>query len=104
MGFIGMDEYVLGDVEKGIDLERLKMFRHKMQSVTYEAEECINCWARHICAGNCPANNEQHNKDIFKPHGRGCEWLKFKLEVAMWAASEISLKKPSRLEGYRPVR
>jgi uncharacterized protein len=103
MGFIGMADFKLGTVFEGFDLERLKTFRHQMRSVIFEAEECRDCWARNICAGNCPANNQQHNKKIFEPYERGCDWLKFQLEVAMWAASEIKSKKPSRLEGYEPV-
>jgi uncharacterized protein len=103
MGFIGMKDYRLGDVSSGVDLEILEKFRHKMRSVIHEAEECADCWARHICAGNCPANNEQHNQEIFKPYKRGCEWLKFQLEVAMWVASEMSSTKVSSLEGYEPV-
>jgi uncharacterized protein len=103
IGFVGMPEYRLGDVKSGIDLELLKEFRFRMRSVTHEATECRDCWARFICAGNCPANNEQHNRNLFKLYVRACNWLKYKLEVAMWVASEINSKTPSRLDGYRPV-
>jgi uncharacterized protein len=103
IGFVGIPEYSLGNVRNGIDLELLQDFRYRMRSVTHEAEECRNCWARFICAGNCPANNEQHNRDLFKLYIRACDWLKFKLEVAMWVASEINLKTPSLLDGYRPI-
>ena len=103
IGFIGMPEYLLGHVDTGIDLGRLERFRHQMRSVVFEARECTNCWARSICAGNCPANNVQHNHDIYQPYGRGCDWLRFQLEVGMWLASEIAERKPERLEGYRPA-
>lgn len=103
MGFIGMPEYKLGSVESGFDLERLESFRHEMRTVIFEAEACDGCWARYVCAGNCPANNVQYNKKIFEPHKRGCEWLKFQLETAMWVASEMVMKKPARLKGYEPV-
>jgi uncharacterized protein len=103
IGFVGMPEYILGTVKDGFDLDSLAGFRHSMRCVIYEAEECADCWARYICKGNCPANNEQHNRDFNKPYQRGCEWLKYKLEVAMWVASEIGLKNPSRLDGYRPI-
>lgn len=103
IGFVGMPKYSIGNVRDGFDLERLSSFRNEMRCVIYEAEECADCWARYMCQGNCPANNEQHNRDIMKPYRRGCEWLKFKLEVAMWVASEMELKKPSRLTGYRPA-
>lgn len=103
IGFVGMPEYRLGNVREGFDEEKLSTFRHRMRCVVYEAEECGECWARYICQGNCPANNEQHNRDLYRPYKRGCEWLKYKLEVAMWVASEMGLKKPSRLTGYRPV-
>lgn len=103
IGFVGMPGYRLGDVYNGIDPGLLERFRYRMRSVVYEADDCRRCWARYICAGNCPANNEQHNMDLFKPYRNGCEWLKFKLEVAMWLASELEIKTPSRLEGYRPA-
>jgi uncharacterized protein len=103
IGFVGMPGYRLGTVKDGFDGGRLAAFRHRMRCVVYEAEECGDCWARYICQGNCPANNEQHNRDLNRPYERGCEWLKYKLEVAMWVASEIWLRKPSRLTGYRPV-
>ena len=103
IGFIGMPEYVLGHVDTGVDLDRLERFRHRMRSVVFEAPECADCWARTICAGNCPANNEQHNRDLYRPYARGCDWLRFQLEVGMWLAAEIAERKPERLEGYRPV-
>ncbi len=103
IGFVGMPEYRLGNVRDGFDEEKLSRFRHDMRCVVYEAEECRDCWARYICQGNCPANNEQHNRDLNRPYKRGCDWLKYKLELAMWVASEMSLKKPSRLVGYRPI-
>lgn len=103
MGFLGMPAYHLGNVKTGVDMERLKIFRHRMETVIYEASECSDCWARHICAGNCPANNEQYNRDIFKLHKRSCEWLKYQLEVAMWLASELGLKDNSLLKGYEPA-
>jgi uncharacterized protein len=103
IGFIGMPEYVLGHVDTGVVLERLERFRQRMRSVVFEAPECADCWACTICAGNCPANNEQHNHDLYRPYARGCDWLKFQLEVGMWLAAEIAERKPERLEGYRPA-
>lgn len=103
MGFIGMPDYRLGSVETGFDLERLGSFRHDMRTVVFEAKACDGCWARYVCAGNCPANNVQYNKKIFEPHERSCDWLKYQLETAMWVASELQRKKPDRLEGYEPA-
>ncbi|GEM_PF-1482199 len=103
IGFVGMKDYLIGTVRDGFDLDRLKTFRHEMRSVAYEAEECQNCWAKYICAGNCPANNVQHNKDIYRPYARGCDWLRFQLETAMYVASEINLRKPSFMRGFEPV-
>ncbi|MFH1277922.1 MAG: SPASM domain-containing protein [Candidatus Eisenbacteria bacterium] len=103
MGFIGMPGYKLGTVESGFDIEKLESFRHDMRTVVFEAEECDGCWARYVCAGNCPANNVQYNQKIFEPHKRSCDWLKFQLETAMWVASELQRKKPDRLAGYEPA-
>jgi uncharacterized protein len=103
IGFMGMENYRLGDVWTGFDLERLKELRCDLRSVVHVAPECGGCWARNICAGNCPAHNEQYNKDLYKPYANGCDWLKFQLEVAMWVASEIRVRDATRLEGYKPV-
>lgn len=103
LGFVDMEGYQLGGVESGLEMESLSGFRNQLVGMMERCSQCAHCWARHLCAGNCPANNVQYNNDIHQPYEKGCEDLKFQMEVAMWLASEIQDRSPKVLEEFRPA-
>ncbi len=50
--YVGMREYVLGDVWAGIDARRSDLYYRGLLRAL--GESCEYCWARGLCAGQCP--------------------------------------------------
>jgi uncharacterized protein len=84
--FVGDTDFILGDLEKGIQ-------RKDIQDVFYssnvlEKEDCRLCWAKYFCSGGCHANAYNFNKDFLKPYEIGCEMEKKRIECAIRLKSE----------------
>lgn len=103
LGFVDIEDYQLGTAGKGLDIEKMRRVRKQFLGLIESCEACAGCWARYLCAGNCPANNVQSNNDLYKPNKNDCEDLKFQMETAMWLASELQEKDPALLEQFRPA-
>ena len=48
--FMGMPDYVVGNVDKGIDFSFIELYSHANVN---EKEACKTCWAKYICGGGC---------------------------------------------------
>jgi uncharacterized protein len=79
--FVGRQEYLLGDVWKGvINTELQKEFK---ENTVYHKEKCRECWARFYCSGGCQANADAFNKDLKKPYDLECSLQKKRIECAI---------------------
>ncbi|TZE83513.1 thioether cross-link-forming SCIFF peptide maturase [Calorimonas adulescens] len=79
--FVGMDEYVMGNIFDGIKDENIgKAF---LNSNIYTKEECRNCWAKFYCSGGCHASNIKIGGGLDKTYRLGCEITKKRLEYAI---------------------
>ncbi|KUO49771.1 MAG: radical SAM protein [Desulfitibacter sp. BRH_c19] len=79
--FVGKEEYLLGDLSRGIvNKELVEKFK---QAHIYN-KECKVCWARYLCSGGCHANAVNHNGLIEKPYEMGCFLQKVRLEAAIY--------------------
>lgn len=90
--FVGCEEYVLGDVWRGIvNKEIVKIF----QNAHIYNKICRECWARFLCSGGCHASAVYYNNDIYEPHDFGCFVQKARLESAIYykAAEKLGLEK-----------
>ena len=47
---MGMPDYVVGNVDKGIDFSFIELYSHANVN---EKEACKTCWAKYICGGGC---------------------------------------------------
>ena len=48
--FMGMPDYIVGNVYTGIDFSLIDIYSH---ANVHEKEECKKCWAKYICGGGC---------------------------------------------------
>lgn len=81
--FVGMEDFKMGNVNKGFDLNSAVLEKFRGSNINTK-EECRNCWAKFFCSGGCAANAFQFNGDIGKPYGIACELEKKRVECALW--------------------
>lgn len=103
MGFVGMEEYKLGDIFSGLVIDKFNRFCGQVNRFVFQCEACMNCWSKYLCGGLCPANNVQYNGDLKRPYERGCDFQKFQNEITIWLISEMLDKNPSLMNGFKPI-
>ncbi|MFV0519012.1 MAG: thioether cross-link-forming SCIFF peptide maturase [Lachnospirales bacterium] len=79
--FVGVENYLLGDVYKGV-VNEVTTTEFSACNI-YAKDECRNCWNKFYCSGGCSANAKQQNDDIYKPYEIGCEMQKKRTECAL---------------------
>lgn len=84
--FVGETDFILGDLESGIQRKDIQDLFYK--SNVMEKEDCSQCWAKYFCSGGCHANAYNFNKDFLKPYKIGCEMEKKRIECAIRLKSE----------------
>ena len=83
--FDGIDDYLIGNVNKGTFSDKLpQMFA--TTNLT-KKEECPSCWAKYYCSGGCAANSIQICGGMEKPYKLGCELMKKRVECALAIAA-----------------
>ncbi|MDI6600747.1 MAG: thioether cross-link-forming SCIFF peptide maturase [Thermoanaerobacteraceae bacterium] len=79
--FVGMDEYMMGNVFDGIKDGGLgNIF---LNNNIYTKQECKNCWAKFYCSGGCHASNLKLGGGLEKTYRLGCDITKKRLECAI---------------------
>lgn len=79
--FVGQEEFVVGDIENGINNKNL--CEELKYNTIFEKEECRECWAKLFCSGGCHANAYFTNGDIKKPNQVSCTIQKKRIECAL---------------------
>ncbi|MEG2086214.1 MAG: thioether cross-link-forming SCIFF peptide maturase [Clostridia bacterium] len=80
--FVGMKQYLLGNVCDGILKQDIR--DELAASTVFTKEKCKNCWAKYLCSGGCSANAIEYSGDINVPYEMACEMMKKRLECAMY--------------------
>ncbi len=79
--FVGMPEYLMGNVFEGIKQPEL---REDFKSCNvYSKEKCRNCFAKFYCSGGCAANSYNFHGSIHDAYDIGCELQKKRVECAL---------------------
>ena len=79
--FVGLGEYMIGDVKSGITKADVT---EKFASCNlYTKPECTQCWAKYFCSGGCAANFYHASGDIGGTDHFGCALIKKRLECAI---------------------
>ena len=78
--FVGLSSYALGDIERGLDVERVLEVYLDLTRVYRES--CRTCWANKLCGGECPyylstesGRFSGPSQEKCKGIRRGYEWL-----------------------------
>ncbi len=82
--FVGMEEFKMGNVNDGSNLNMTIRDMFIGQNI-YTKQECKKCWAKFFCSGGCAANAWQFNNRLDMPYDIGCELERKRLECALWA-------------------
>ncbi len=84
--YMGMDDYVVGTLETGIDYDATLLYRH---SSVFEKEDCKDCWAKFLCGGGCSHTSVTQENDVRKAPQLYCETYRKLYELAIFAYSEL---------------
>lgn len=88
--FVGRQEYLMGDVWKGVTNEELR--QEFSENNVYQKDKCRECWARFYCSGGCQANAAAFNNDLKTPYDLECKLQKKRIECAIMLKAYGSLK------------
>lgn len=86
--FVGMDEFKLGDVWQGVQVENIRD-EFKLCNV-YAKEKCRSCFARFYCSGGCAANSYNFHGSILDAYDIGCELQKKRIECAIMIKAALA--------------
>lgn len=86
--FVGQEEFILGDVYKGIVRQDI-CDEFKLCNV-YAKPNCRECYARFYCSGGCAANSYNFHKDITDTYDIGCELEKKRIECAIMIKAALA--------------
>ncbi|MBE6799065.1 MAG: radical SAM protein [Ruminococcaceae bacterium] len=78
--FMGMPEYIIGDLEHGINETQRSNYR---KATIYEKEDCKNCWCRYLCSGGCAHTAAVHGGDVFHAPECYCDLYKGLYEILL---------------------
>jgi len=93
-GFVGQEEYRLGDVTTGFDEAAMA---HFSRLYVDDKPGCQDCWARYQCGGGCYLLGAMVNNDIAKPDPAECELTRFLVELAVWTLFRVQTQRPAAL-------
>lgn len=80
-GFIGQDEFRMGNVYDSLDILKLKKFLKRINLA--HKEGCLNCFARNFCGGGCSHCFQFLNGDVNLPHSSFCEFIRTMYKLAI---------------------
>ena len=93
--FMGMPEYIIGNLEDGLDEISRGGYR---EATIYTKEECKTCWARYLCSGSCAHTSAVHGGDVFHAPTCYCDIYKGLDEIALYVYWKIKNHDPNMLK------
>ena len=79
--FVGMPEFLMGNVVDGI--KQNELCEEFKQSNVYTKDKCMSCFAKFYCSGGCAANAYKFHGSINDAYDIGCELQKKRVECAI---------------------
>lgn len=79
--FVGIDEWKMGNINKGIEKPEIKEYFSGVH--IYSKEGCKDCWCKFYCSGGCNATSFIYEGDVKKPNKIACELMKKRIECAI---------------------
>lgn len=84
-----------GDIEKGVDDERINAMLDFRQA---KRDPCASCWMREWCAGGCMHEHKAKNKSIFEIDPMYCRLQAIEIKQAMRVYTLLQQKAPHLIE------
>ncbi|MBE0432585.1 SPASM domain-containing protein [candidate division WOR-3 bacterium] len=83
--FVGMEQFIIGDIESGIDPERRQNFLKRV--LGHVSENCGSCWLRFLCAGGCLKEAMDESGDFVQRDENYCRLIKtlYQLGIVFYA-------------------
>ncbi len=96
--FVGVPQFRIGNVSKGLNERGLRRFYDIKISLN---NACEKCWAKRLCrgCGSCYNLNYFKNKALGEPDPYYCELFRYKTKLMIAMLAEISENDPQLLEG-----
>jgi uncharacterized protein len=85
--FAGEDSFRVGDLDQGVDHDRIRECLSEQAKV--RAEACAACWARSLCAGGCHHDNHLREVTLGLPAGGSCAFIRQWLELGIRAYADL---------------
>ena len=86
--FVGEEEFLMGDVYKGIT--RLDMVDDFKCCNVYAKEKCRDCFAKFYCSGGCAANSHKFHGSITDTYDIGCDLQKKRVECSIMIQAALA--------------
>ncbi len=101
-GFVGQEDYALGDIRQGIDPDRMARLQERLVDVD-NIRACRSCWARYLCAGGCIAESAAINGSVWEPDSHSCDLNRHIAELSIWIYAELSRQRPDFFLSLLPI-
>lgn len=101
--YVGLQNYVIGDVVHGLDREKTRSVYRQFFEMW--DRHCRNCWARYACSGACAWQHSHDDGTIRDPIGAQCNSIRRSLQRTAWLTTHLARQHPAVLEslGEGPV-
>ncbi|MBI5026607.1 MAG: radical SAM protein [Nitrospirae bacterium] len=100
--FIGIKDYVLGNLRSGLDNEAVYKFRSGAGKPYDERIACRDCWAAPLCGGPCFSCAELFGPGKGEPLDIHCAYSLTDARVAIWLVGQLRKREPERLLSFLP--
>lgn len=94
--FVGASQYIMGDLDSGINSEHVKWFGSAPGRQYEKRDECAICWAAPLCGGPCFACTELLGR-AGSPSPDYCSMVRSEGEAAIWLADVLKNEHPQLL-------
>ena len=82
----GCEEFKIGNVSEGINIERVQCINKFVDDVT---DECAKCWAAYVCSGPCTAESYYATGAINKVDENICDFKRSLISLAIGFVCEL---------------
>lgn len=96
--YVGMDAFIIGNLETGIDKERAYQVLKDYYKVKQHCRQ--TCWARHICGGPCPFYVAHPSGTHYYPDEKHCRFIRKSYELGIWFYDQLNKRHHQTLKKW----
>ena len=90
--YVGLESYVIGNVQTGIDKGKLRAVYEQIFDVW--VRHCKDCWARYTCSGACQWQYSHGDGTLRDPIAYQCESIRRSVQRSAWTNTYLSRNHP----------